>query len=525
MLVLFALFLVVLLGIAAVTVDYGHWLEEKRNLQNAADEAATAGVSELLRRPITAGKQVSAAEHALLYVDARLALGIKANGQLNCAAAAASDPAGNGFGPEDCLNYTGTTRVRIRTPVGSGDSCTGSGWGNRAVTVRIERPSARYFSRIYDSADPIVGTCATAAVQGGGLAVAVLKPNQTAPGVYTVQPNNSTITIKLAGQNSYVRIWNGDVGINSLFSAAGAPPPTSPNEPAYVKFMSADGAGVSENRVYMTIDAPSPMTWDVGAKQIRTEGLSSIEGDDLYHEPRHLATYIPIPGWGNALYAGIGDGAETPVDIAQGTVLGVGVPGTGTCTDPVTGEPGVDPGKYSRIATGTVTRRWLCPGVYHVVGSGSQDGLQLGSDTMIAGQGVTLVFENDSHLDLRSGAALLLNCVTSGKPECANPTPAPWTTGDARHEVPISIWIEPVSGCDPLAAACANPSAVFTVSSGGGLDIRGIIYGPTDEMKIAGNGLHHGTGEIWAWTIEYKGNSTLDQYYEGGDDGWPLLVE
>jgi hypothetical protein len=44
-------------------------------------------------------------------------------------------------------------------------------------------------------------------------------------------------------------------------------------------------------------------------------------------------------------------------------------------------------------------------------------------------------------------------------------------------------------------------------------------------MKIAGNSLHHGSGEIWAWTLEYKGNSNLDQVYEGSNDGYPLLVE
>ena len=91
----------------------------------------------------------------------------------------------------------------------------------------------------------------------------------------------------------------------------------------------------------------------------------------------------------------------------------------------------------------------------------------------------------------------------------------------------MTIWIEPVAGCDPLAPACSDntSSDVFTIAGGAGLDLRGIIFGPTDKMKIAGNDLHHGSGEIWAWTIEYAGNSQLDQVYEGADDGYPLLVE
>jgi len=63
------------------------------------------------------------------------------------------------------------------------------------------------------------------------------------------------------------------------------------------------------------------------------------------------------------------------------------------------------------------------------------------------------------------------------------------------------------------------------MGSGSGIDVHGIIYGPTDNMVIAGNGAHHGTGEIWAWTLEYLGNSELDQVFEGSDDGFALLVE
>ena len=136
---------------------------------------------------------------------------------------------------------------------------------------------------------------------------------------------------------------------------------------------------------------------------------------------------------------------------------------------------------------------------------------------------MTLVFESDSLADVRSGSVLVLNSAAAGGSE----TPAPWTTGDIRHEVPITIWIEPVAGCDPLAVACSSntSSDVFQMAGGAGMDIRGLLYGPTDDIKISGNNAHHGSGEVWAWTIEYAGNSTLDQVYEGGDDGWPLLVE
>ena len=511
-LTLFALGLLVFLGAAALTIDYGYWLQERRNLQNAADAAAQAGISELLTRPITTPKQDAAAEHAMMYLDEQLGIGLVASGQLGCATAAAADLTGDGLGAEDPCGYTGRDRIFIRTPVDAGMGCTGGSWGNRAIRVSITRESDRFFSRIYTVGNPDVSVCATSAIFGGGLAVAVLKPNTGD------QPNNANITMKLAGSDSFVRIWGGDIAINATFSAAAAPPPTSPNEPAYVKFMTATGTGISDNRMYATIHNPSPMSWNVVAKQVRTEGLTLAEADDVYHEPRHLPAYVHIPGWGNALYAALGDATVTPITMTGTTAS------NGTCLDPGTGLPGVAPGKYDLIQVSNSTQRWLCPGVFHLVQKNGTQGVQVGQDAVLAGQGVTIVLDNDSELTVSSGGALLLNSASAG----GTLTPAPWRTGDVRHDAPLSVWIEPVPGCDPLLAACSDSTSsdVFNISSNGsGMDVRGIIYGPTDKMKISGNSTHHGSGEIWAWTLEYKGQSQLDQVYEGSDDGYPLLVE
>lgn len=528
-LVVFALGLLVLLGAAAVTVDLGIWLSDRRILQNAADAGAQAGISELLKRPVTEAKRAAAIEHALGYVNAQLGLGLSEALIADCAATAAGDPGGDGLGPEDCNGaYQGPTRVTIRSPVDATASCRGVAWGERAITVRLERPSGRFFSRILFPGDLSTAVCATAAVNGGSLAVAVLKPNRTGPNTYETQPNNATITMKIAGSDTFVRIWGGDIAVNSLFSAAGAPPPESPNEPAFVKFMTTGEGGISSNRMLMTIDAPSPPTWSVDARQIRTEGLTSAEADDPYHEPRHLPAYVPIPGWGNTAYAALLAAEAGSGTTPQALTVTASTPSTGTCTSPLPGAVVLAPGAFSLVDVATNTTVWLCPGVYHFFSKqGAKEGLQLGGGSIVAGQGVTLVFENDSALVADSGSALLLNCVTPGKAACANPSPAPWRTGDVKHPVPIAIWIEPVASCDPLGVACSDQtsSSVFRMGSGSGIDVRGLIYGPTDKMKIAGNGAHHGTGEIWAWTLEYLGNSQLDQVYEGSDDGYALLVE
>src|SRR4030067_1047641 len=62
-LILGALALVVLFGFTALTIDVGLFLQERRNLQNAADAAALAGVLELPESPAAA--QVRAQEWAV----------------------------------------------------------------------------------------------------------------------------------------------------------------------------------------------------------------------------------------------------------------------------------------------------------------------------------------------------------------------------------------------------------------------------------------------------------------------------
>jgi len=520
-LIIVALGLTVLLLIAGLVLDYGVWLVDQRRMRNAADGGAQAGVSELIQKPITAQKQQNAAEHALEYINDRLSLGISTSDMYSAATHALNDA--DGLSKNDVTSYTGDDRIVIRTPVDGSVSCTGSAWGERAVTVRIYHQSPRFLSSLIFGGTQAVNACATAAVQNVGYAVAVLKPNDG------VQPNGPNLTMKLGGQSSFVRICGGDVGINSMFNGGPLPPPNSNVQPAYVKFLKPNSdpacATDDDNRMRIMVDNPSPPTWSVTSKQVRTEGATSAEIDDIYWAPVHLQNYIQIPTWGQSNYASLNDA------LAPTQRLRASDPGTGSCTAP-SGYDAVAPGKYSLIQTGTsvgqYAQRWLCPGVYHFVPSNGTQGVQLGSGTTLAGQGVTLVFEtgpnhnqDDSVLSVQSGSSLLLN--SAGAP--GTRADAPWRTGDPRHDVPLTIWIKPDSSCPALPTTSCSSSSVFQMGSGSGIDVRGVIFGPTDDMKIAGSGTHHGAGEVWAWTIEYLGNSQLDQIYEGPDEGYPLLVE
>jgi hypothetical protein len=528
-LVIVGVAMTVFIGIVGLAVDYGFWLTNQRALRNAADAASQAGVSEMLELPVTAAKQTAAAEHAMIYLNVQMGLGI-GPADIPAAAVEAADPTGDGFGSEDALGYAGPDRFRIRTPVDAADeSCTGKTWGKRSISVKIDRQAPRYFSAIFFGGTQEVDGCATSVIEGRGYAVAVLKPD--GPG-----PETQDMTMRLDGQDSYVLICGGDVGINGLYRG-GPAPPNPLVDPAYVKFLNANSDSTvggacttdDDNLMEMNLDAlsnPSNPSWEVTPPQIRAEGAVAGWLDDPYLPPRDLTSYIRIPDWGSALYSALAAADATAPTLRMTSTT----PGNGTCTPPAVPSPAapytdaINPGKYDLIELGVDQKRWLCPGVYHFVQriSGNPQGLQFGQGSILGGQGVTLVFDSESEVDIRSGAALLLNSAGAG----GTPSGGPWTTGDLQHDVPIAIYVEPMCPVGTPTLSCDSVATdVFVMQAGAGIDIKGVIFGPTDEMKIAGNGDHHGAGEIWAWTLEYKGQSTLRQDYDGGNLGFPLLVE
>src|SRR5436190_10147962 len=85
-LVMFALFLLVMLGISALAIDYASWLVVDRNLQNAADHAALAGASAFGQRTSQGScsggsgqvKCQSARAQAWTSINADLGLGLSA---------------------------------------------------------------------------------------------------------------------------------------------------------------------------------------------------------------------------------------------------------------------------------------------------------------------------------------------------------------------------------------------------------------------------------------------------------------
>ena len=63
------------------------------------------------------------------------------------------------------------------------------------------------------------------------------------------------------------------------------------------------------------------------------------------------------------------------------------------------------------------------------------------------------------------------------------------------------------------------------MNSGSGIDYRGLIYAPFDNVKVAGQPTHNDIGQLVSWTAQFTGGSTINQTYDGPDSATPVLLE
>ena len=229
------------------------------------------------------------------------------------------------------------------------------------------------------------------------------------------------------------------------------------------------------------------------------------------------------------------------------------------------------------------------PGIYRIDGGNSAK-IELGSGSYLIGDGVTFVFDEDfppttgGHgLVLSSSSALVINTMrVPGLPTC---TPSETETltlnqSDPLSSLPMSAvcaaWgvdinstslIRPGANawayCDP--ANISNPQCVdrssynptsgyrgitfyftpsgnnwppssipqsrFDMTGGGsntpGIEFRGVLYAPYDDVKITGSNNFNTVGQVLAWSAKFNGGSAgivLDYPYDS-EPAPPYLLE
>jgi hypothetical protein len=517
-LVIFAVFLVVLLASAAIAIDYGSLLKVRRDYQNVADAAVLAG-SVFLARPVTATKQADAREAAWKSIEDQLGITLD-----ETVLGATNTPTGPG-------EPIGDFRVWVSTPpLGSETAYAGAyGGSNRVLYAFIQRANPAFLSRMMGFTEKDVSAWATAGTFPNRFAIITLRKNG--------DPTSGNPTDIDVNGGTRVHVFDGDVGGNWGMAINGV-------DSAFVMHSSTGDA----YGVYLTENVPTGGNgWT--ANQVRTSGGTPVAvqyhaevADPMYPAPCLTTTCLVdrTTVWGSNYSATANRSGDTcsadptnPADLnvlAPGTYNDVRVP-NGKCLV-------LDPTK-APVANKE-------NGIYYFTGN-----LDLNNNALIVGDGVTLVFSWSSSINkfnMNAGASISLNSGNAtNNPLAANCNPnckfagwaakagagetLPWSTGLApTYTAPADPFVRGIAAyvCRS-AGSCGSgggPSTdILQMNSGAGIDYKGLIYAPFDNVKLAGQPTHDDIGQLVAWTVMFTGGAEISQTFDGPDSGTPVLLE
>ncbi len=572
MLVLFVLFLVVLLGAAALTVDYGTWLSARRTYQAYADAAALAGA------------------HYLASPDADnciKAFPSNPNAAAFCARTDSwtylNDNLGLGLQPADITGYAtnntaasgvvvGAYTLWVDTPPSTaGSAYTGTLGGNtRVIFVRVQANQQSYFARIFSSSGVTVPAWATAGVFPNRFAVITLRrPTDAGPA------NAQDIT--LAGTNSTLTVIDGDLGGNWGMKL---------NSSSTLQMGVPNGTGYQPAPYLIDNVSCGNSCWSTSQVQGQTYNANGLSSMFPPSGALHLPGYIQDPNYpppaGLASNAPNGPTASIPtgdsggnVTINNGTVINDAQGNPLTC-DP--SSPHLGPGWYNTItvknggclildplnhhsnpdnpSSDTVTpigNSGQLPGVFYVTGK-----VSIGQG-LVVGDGVTVIMRPSgsnnqlslgSHqiLDLNRGCVMQSNGVPSTSANYCNgqgEALGAWTTkGASSYQWNGATWVyqgteesDPATYGRGVALYVLKPSqlqtgtavdantTVIQANAGAAFAWDGVTYAPHDNVSVAGQPDHNGVGQLISWTFTFNGGTSVTQTYKGPDEGYPILLE
>lgn len=555
-LVLFALFLVVLIGATAIAVDYGTWLKVRRDYQNVTDAAVLAGGG-FLSRPIDPTKRVLARRAAWDSLNSQLGLGLT-----NLDALAASDtPAGS---PQ----VSGGYRIWVSTPpIGSLSGGVGvtaakypgifRGSADRYLFAWIEKDNPSFFSHVFGQGDRTVSAWSTAGVFAGQFAVITLRQNgQNGPA-------NAT-DITLAGTNTVLRVANGDVGGNwGMKLNSGSNLYLTGDSDAYlVDYLSCGNSCWSANQV------------SDGSGTFKTPlQLPNIIDDPSYPLPSIISTTSPYASTAVPKASGTEVGppanAYGNITISKGTISGTGCSNNG---------PHLGPGWYNNINVQNNACVVLDPthyyddpndanndgnygphplpqsqqaGIFYVTGQ-----LNVANGALVVGDGVTIVLLKTSNqpsmfvsgssgggggaIDINTGATDGTKGYGVGEPVRTkagfqtdgsysysfNSVTGAWEyTADNSDKSKVGVAVYVIK---PEQYGVTTPDANTTqiqIQAGAALSWQGVLYAPRDNISLSGQPLHDAIGQFICWTVTIDGGATVTQIYDGPGEAAPRLVE
>ncbi len=532
-LVIFALFLVVLLGATAVAVDYGSLLKVRRDYQNIADAAVLSG-SVFLTRPVTLTKQADAREAAWKSIEDQLGLTLD-----ETALAAADTPVGSPVtdGNTECTNCGGYRLWVSTPPLGAAAAYTGNYSGNnRVLFAWVEKGNSAYFSRVFGFGEQTVSGWATAGTFPNRFAVITLRKNG--------QDTNGNPTDLDVNGGTVLSVFDGDLGgnwgmaVNGVTSQIRMNSNTGDTYGVYLtENVPTGGNGWTPTQVVDESGTPITVQYhaEVADPAYPAPCLTyGVDGTTCL-ENRAVAGFPP-----NATTTRVGDtcpyNTATNVDrLPAGRYDNISVPNNRCLILDPTFNP-VD-GKQN--------------GIFYITGT-----LDIDNSGLVFGDGVTLVFARGADLNMNAGASLSLNSgnvtnnplaascggvVGGGITNCrfagwaaragAVAGTNSWSVGLAptfsvppdAYERAIAAYVcKTAADCDTGGAPSTN---IIQINSASGIDYRGLIYAPFDNVKIAGQPTHDDIGQLVSWTAQFTGGSPINQTFDGPDSATPVLLE
>lgn len=480
---LFALMLVVLLGFAALGIDIGRAYALQRFTRAVADSASLAGAQDLelsgTRSPVTSAMQQSAREHSRQSVATQVG------------ESPVPDCGGTATDIVDCLFPNTGYRVSVKTPSPSCVLCDPS----RSVQVTVRQPSfSTTFARVLGASTWNVGATSVA-----GLTFS------TSYGVVTLRPINdrrngtdaNQVDIDVNGTNTRLFVYGGDIGSNTdVFTNSGG-------------FITLD-----PGYFIYHIDDITPDPWN----------------KDLSGSPRGrlLRNQIPDP---NYRYPSQ-DGLASYASQAAGQDVGcVNAPSGLTPTPTACYRPGIYETDFNVNQNTDVA--FLGSGVYIFQGNVNISGSLIGG-TQSGQPGVVLVIRQDMVFTGNNAVVISIN---RGPGSCADQScrPAPVVDGSGqtvttKAGVPISIMVTRDPSCfsEVTPILCSdNQNQTLTLPGNGQLQVTGVIYAPSDYVKVNGNNTDQtGTlGQLIGWRISYSGGAQLNQFVATGKEVGVLRLD
>ncbi len=513
--VLFALFLVALLGIGAFVLDVARVYALQRYERSVADAAALAGAQDLQDSTNSRALTPSTA-YPKAVADALSLLESQLGGAASCATTTTSSPYSL---YENCTVGQYSVSIKVPSPSYANVDPT------RAVQVTVQQKSVPMtLARLFGQNNWNVGQTSVAGLRfASQWAVETLRPPlPKGPNDQNAQDVNSN------GTNTTLTVVNGDIGTNTnaVTNSGGtiilaAPPPADPTQNATGYYIWHFDPGIGWNQTG-TPALPAGML------------LSQLLPDPQYTIPTSTGpTYSP---WRAGVDANCSRGSPPST-------------GTWTCL-----RPGVYPDAIHFSSSYNV---YLEPGLYYFTGGLQVDGQLVGGNQGPASgtkctatawtdcTGVTLVFPSSSYFKGNNALLITLNGGTNG--DCAvNANDCPTApqmvtlgTGKTPLIVPLTLAVNYVPGAQSVGGTLGTcfdgttplntctSSSVIQLPGNGNLNVGGVTYAPTDDVQINGNnttstGL---VGQLIAWNIAYSGGAHVQQYYPGSGGNGILTLD